>query len=273
MSNTKQEKDTDQTLHESSENGHANNLSVSVSNSPSLQSTKQPKELIKAEKELSRLLDHSHELTTKLRQRLKLKNKNNNKSDKHRNNSVITEAVENMMLANDQETETDIITHFETDQQPSSISGKMYEYQIEALNWLIQLFELNRNSCFINGILADDMGLGKTLETISLLSYLKEYRAISGPHIIIVPLSTAQNWINEFTKWNPSMNVFLFHGDRVERQQLIGTKLLELETGSMDVLVTSYTYECAMIEKSALNKIKWEYLIIDEAHRIKNERD
>ena len=41
---------------------------------------------------------------------------------------------------------------------------------------MIQLFELNRNNISVNGILADDMGLGKTLETISLLSYLKQYR-------------------------------------------------------------------------------------------------
>ena len=131
---------------------------------------------------------------------------------------------------------------------------------------MIQLYELNKNKCYINGILADDMGLGKTLETISLIAYLKEYRNISGPHIVIVPLSTSSNWINEFNKWCPSMNVFKFHGDQIQRQELIENKL---KTKDFDVMIT--TYDIAMIEKTALNKIKWQYLIIDEAHRIKND--
>ncbi len=97
----------------------------------------------------------------------------------------------------------------------------MYSYQIEALNWMIQLYELNKNQYYINGILADDMGLGKTLETISLIAYLKQYRNINGPHIIIVPLTTSNNWINEFNKFCSSINVFLFHGNQLERQELI----------------------------------------------------
>lgn len=105
--------------------------------------------------------------------------------------------------------------------------------------------------------------------TISMLSYLKQYRNISGPHIVIVPLTTSNNWIREFQKWNPSLNVFLFHGDQQERAHLIDTKLQGLSSGSMDVMVTSY--EMVLIEKSVLNKIQWEYMIIDEAHRIKND--
>ena len=36
-----------------------------------------------------------------------------------------------------------------------------------------------------------------------------------------------------------------------------------------DVIVTSF--EMCLIEKSALKKFSWSYIIIDEAHRIKNE--
>jgi SWI/SNF-related matrix-associated actin-dependent regulator of chromatin subfamily A member 5 len=42
--------------------------------------------------------------------------------------------------------------------------GKMRDYQVRGLNWMISLYENG-----INGILADEMGLGKTLQTISLL--------------------------------------------------------------------------------------------------------
>ncbi|CAD6344230.1 unnamed protein product, partial [Miscanthus lutarioriparius] len=43
--------------------------------------------------------------------------------------------------------------------QPSCIKGKMRDYQLAGLNWLIRLYENG-----INGILADEMGLGKTLK-------------------------------------------------------------------------------------------------------------
>jgi SWI/SNF-related matrix-associated actin-dependent regulator of chromatin subfamily A member 5 len=58
----------------------------------------------------------------------------------------------------------------------------MRPYQIEGLNWMIQLYEQG-----INGILADEMGLGKTLQSISLLGYLKFERGVSGPHLVVVP--------------------------------------------------------------------------------------
>ena len=60
--------------------------------------------------------------------------------------------------------------------QPKCIvNGTMRSYQLEGLNWLIALYDTG-----INGILADEMGLGKTLQTISLLGYLYESRAIDG---------------------------------------------------------------------------------------------
>jgi SNF2 family DNA or RNA helicase len=47
---------------------------------------------------------------------------------------------------------------------------------------------------------------------------------------------------------------------------LIQDKLL---TGDFDVCVTSY--EMCLLEKSAFKKLSWQYIMIDEAHRIKNE--
>ena len=78
----------------------------------------------------------------------------------------------------------------------------MRDYQIRGLNWLISLYENG-----INGILADEMGLGKTLQTISFLGYLKHFRSIGGPHVVVVPKSTISNWGKEFARWCPSMKV------------------------------------------------------------------
>ena len=57
----------------------------------------------------------------------------------------------------------------------------------------------------LNGILADDMGLGKTIQTIALLSYILEFKHNHGPFLIVVPLSTLSNWVNECTKWAPDL--------------------------------------------------------------------
>ena len=60
-------------------------------------------------------------------------------------------------------------------------------------------------------------GLGKTLQTISLLGYMKHYRHIPGPHLVICPKSTLTNWSNEFKRWCPSLRCFSLIGSAEER--------------------------------------------------------
>eukprot|EP01027_Heterolobosea_sp_BB2_P010576 GEZU01015508.1.p1 GENE.GEZU01015508.1~~GEZU01015508.1.p1 ORF type:complete len:701 (-),score=230.26 GEZU01015508.1:65-2080(-) len=110
------------------------------------------------------------------------------------------------------------------------------------------------------------MGLGKTLQTISLLGYLKHFRGIHGPHLVIVPKSVMHNWMNEIKKFCPTLKAIKFHGNQEERNRIINTSL---QPGKFDVCVTSY--ETVIREKAALKKFNWRYIIIDEAHRIKNE--
>jgi SWI/SNF-related matrix-associated actin-dependent regulator of chromatin subfamily A member 5 len=159
------------------------------------------------------------------------------------------------------DTESNFVTRWT--ETPSFIhGGEMKDYQLAGLNWLIKLYDNG-----INGILADEMGLGKTLQTLSFLCYLKTVRQVNGPHMVIVPKSTLTNWINEFKRWTPSMNVLAFHGNKEERAVLKETML---QPGKFDAVVT--TYEMATRERLAFNRFKWRYLIIDEAHRIKNEQ-
>eukprot|EP01018_Ginkgo_biloba_P017716 Gb_39649 [translate_table: standard] len=145
--------------------------------------------------------------------------------------------------------------------QPSCIQGKMRDYQLAGLNWLIRLYENG-----INGILADEMGLGKTLQTISLLGYLHEFRGISGPHMVVAPKSTLGNWMNEIRRFCPILRAVKLLGNQEERTDIRENLLL---AGKFDICVTSF--EMAIKEKSVLRRFSWRYIIIDEAHRIKNE--
>ncbi len=76
------------------------------------------------------------------------------------------------------------------------VGGRLKEYQLAGLTWLVSLHN-NR----LNGILADEMGLGKTIQTIALLAHLLE-RGVPGPFLVVAPLSTLSNWSHEFAKWS-----------------------------------------------------------------------
>lgn len=170
-----------------------------------------------------------------------------------------TEAEEDAELLKDEKHGGSAETVFR--ESPPFVKGEMRDYQVAGLNWLISLHENG-----ISGILADEMGLGKTLQTISFLGYLRHIMGITGPHLITVPKSTLDNWKREFTRWTPEVNVLVLQGAKEERQQLIADRL---ESEDFDVCITSY--EMILREKSHLKKFAWEYIIIDEAHRIKNE--
>lgn len=174
-----------------------------------------------------------------------------------------TEKEEDAELLQDEEHQDDEDhQHTVLTESPSYVKeGKLREYQVQGLNWLISLYE-NR----LSGILADEMGLGKTLQTISFLGYLRYIKHIDGPFIIIVPKSTLDNWRREFAKWTPDVNVVVLQGDKEGRAKIIKEQLY---TAQFDVLITSF--EMVLREKGALQKFRWEYIVVDEAHRIKNE--
>jgi len=182
----------------------------------------------------------------------------NGKEGDHRHR--MTEQEEDVEILDDLNHSKKNMVQF--DESPSFIkNGKMRDYQVRGLNWMISLYENG-----INGILADEMGLGKTLQTISLLGFMKHFKNINGPHMVLVPKSTLGNWMNEFKRWCPSVRAVCLIGDQDTRNKFIRDTMMP---GGWDVVVTSY--EMIIREKSVFKKFNWKYLIIDEAHRIKNE--
>jgi len=149
-------------------------------------------------------------------------------------------------------------------QPPLLTGGQLKDYQLEGLRWLVTLFENG-----LNGILADEMGLGKTIQVIALIAYLRS-KDVKGPFIIIAPLATLPNWINEFKKWAPSIECFLYHGTKQERMQYRRKRMKHntQHLHSFPVIVTSY--EIAITDRNSLEKYKWKYMVVDEGQRIKN---
>eukprot|EP01130_Rhizamoeba_saxonica_P013576 TRINITY_DN5809_c1_g1_i1.p1 TRINITY_DN5809_c1_g1~~TRINITY_DN5809_c1_g1_i1.p1 ORF type:complete len:1529 (-),score=423.68 TRINITY_DN5809_c1_g1_i1:329-4915(-) len=145
------------------------------------------------------------------------------------------------------------------------------DYQESGFRWLVFSWLANRNT-----ILADEMGLGKTIQTIAMLHYLNSVQNIRGPFLVVVPMSCLSQWKREIEMWT-QLNVVVYHGDQESRSMIVDTefhystdKKLERSRNiyKFNVLVT--TYELALRDASILKKPYWKYMVVDEAHRLKN---
>ncbi|KAH9385639.1 uncharacterized protein NEMAJ01_0535 [Nematocida major] len=185
----------------------------------------------------------------------------NKKSTRRTVKKLKTDKSQSRILKEDDGFDMDDSEAFMYTQSPPYITGTLRNYQIEGLNWLINMYEKK-----INCILADEMGLGKTLQTISLLGYLYSSKKNKLPNLLIVPKSTLQNWKNEFKKFMPNVKTIIFHCSKKD----IRTKAKELQ--ELDYIACITTYEMCLSGKSQLQTVEWQYIVIDEAHRIKNEQ-
>ncbi|PYI16762.1 SNF2 family helicase/ATPase [Aspergillus violaceofuscus CBS 115571] len=145
---------------------------------------------------------------------------------------------------------------------PHLLRGILREYQHFGLDWLAGLYTNN-----INGILADEMGLGKTIQTIALLAHLAVEHEVWGPHLVVVPTSVILNWEMEFKKWCPGFKIMTYYGNQEERRQ---KRKGWMDDTSWNVLITSY--QLVLQDQQVLKRRSWHYMILDEAHNIKNFR-
>ncbi|KAI9543742.1 DNA excision repair protein ERCC-6-like [Dissostichus eleginoides] len=140
---------------------------------------------------------------------------------------------------------------------------KLYDYQRNGVAFLYSLSRDGRKG----GILADDMGLGKTIQVISFLSSMYD-NELAKHTLLVMPTSLITNWIKEFAKWTPGMRVKEFHGSSKER-----TRNLEKIQRRSGVIITTYSMLINNWQQlSSYNgkEFTWDYMILDEAHKIKS---
>uniref|UniRef100_A0A0E0KFK3 Helicase ATP-binding domain-containing protein n=1 Tax=Oryza punctata TaxID=4537 RepID=A0A0E0KFK3_ORYPU len=153
-------------------------------------------------------------------------------------------------------------------QVPPSINCRLLAHQRDGVRFLYNLYRNNHG-----GVLGDDMGLGKTIQTIAFLSavigkdndhseHLVEGRKI-GPILILCPTSVIRNWENEFAEW-ARCSVAVYHGPN---RDLV---LQKVETQGLEIIITSF--DTFRIHDKILCGIFWDLVVVDEAHRLKNEK-
>ncbi|MDR1943630.1 MAG: hypothetical protein LBQ19_02300, partial [Synergistaceae bacterium] len=137
---------------------------------------------------------------------------------------------------------------------PATFRGELRVYQFDGYCWLRRLAHWGAGAC-----LADDMGLGKTIQALALLLS----RAPDGPSLVVAPTSVCSNWIEEGSRFTPSLRFKeLRAGENGDRASLVNS------LDSMDVLVASY----GLLERETqlLCGLQWRTIILDEAQAIKN---
>ncbi|KAF7732761.1 Chromodomain helicase DNA binding protein [Apophysomyces ossiformis] len=167
----------------------------------------------------------------------------------------------------------DISQFVKYEKTPSYRYGnELRSYQLEGLNWL-RFCYYNYRSC----ILADEMGLGKTVQSVAFLNELYHTLGISGPFLIVAPLSTIPHWERAFKAWT-ELNVVDYRGSVLARTLFVETEFHYKDVQGLnipnrykfDVLIT--TYEMASAGAAQLRQVPWKCAVFDEAHRLKNKQ-
>ncbi|KDO29148.1 hypothetical protein SPRG_05391 [Saprolegnia parasitica CBS 223.65] len=143
---------------------------------------------------------------------------------------------------------------------PARVWSALFPHQKEGIQWLYQLHMQNAG-----GILGDDMGLGKTVQIAAYLACLQKMQLVHSV-LLACPASVLWQWVRELHKWCPELRVVLLHSSGASSTSYGTTIKHTFEAGG--VLLT--TYENLRANAEHLLGKEWDYVILDEGHRIRN---
>ena len=141
---------------------------------------------------------------------------------------------------------------------PEGFEGKLMTHQRRGVAWLTFLAENG-----FGALLADDMGLGKTAQVIAWALERRRRHAELPPVLVVAPLTLLSNWAHEFSKFAPSLEVYVHHGEN--RHVASGFRRT---VRSSDVVITSYSM--LVRDYAEISENVWDALVIDEAQAVKN---
>jgi len=107
-------------------------------------------------------------------------------------------------------------------------------------------------------ILADDMGLGKTIQGIGAAELLAR-EASSSKVLIVCPASVKSQWRGEIERFSHRDCQIVLGGARERAQQY-----------ENECFFTICNYEQVLRDIQAIERVRWDLIILDEGQRIKN---
>ncbi|CBZ24946.1 putative DNA excision repair protein [Leishmania mexicana MHOM/GT/2001/U1103] len=143
----------------------------------------------------------------------------------------------------------------------AAIYKRLFDYQQEGLLWLLTL-----HSRRTGGILGDEMGLGKTIQVAVMINALHHSSILRGPVLIVAPMTVLRQWLAELHRWAPYVRSCVMHessGSDTTRDSL-----LQSVQGTPAVVIT--TYAAMRAHCGLLHRTGFQYVILDEGHKISN---
>ncbi|CCH42357.1 DNA repair and recombination protein [Wickerhamomyces ciferrii] len=155
------------------------------------------------------------------------------------------------------------------------LGKKLRPHQVQGVKFLYECLMDLRGFDGQGALLADDMGLGKTLMTITTLwTLLKQSpkgfeTPVVNKVLIACPVTLIGNWKREFKKWLPMnrLNVLTLSSKNTTSKDKQDVKNFA-RTKVYQVLIMGY--EKILNMKDELKLSKFDLLICDEGHRLKN---
>ncbi|KAF2843353.1 hypothetical protein M501DRAFT_1005942 [Patellaria atrata CBS 101060] len=172
---------------------------------------------------------------------------------------------------------------------PGDIYPSLFDYQKTGVKWLSELYSQQ-----VGGIIGDEMGLGKTIQAISFIAGLHYSKMLTKPVLIVTPATVMKQWVNEFHRWWPPLRVSILHSsgsgmvsirsETRREDELAGSSYEKVKRSSKfpnvakdivdkaikegHVLITTYTGLQSYAEY--IIPTKWQYVVLDEGHKIRN---